>query len=95
MTFHVVRGKLEFLSCSIVCQLHDGERAVICTVSRRVLRDLADYHQLHVSDEAAFSHLLPVIERLANECIRAGRVDENGNVTIGTTELVRYGLAGS
>ncbi len=28
-------GKLELLSCSIVCQLHDGERIVICTVSDR------------------------------------------------------------
>jgi hypothetical protein len=56
-----------------------------------VLRDLGTYHQLHMSEEAVFSQLLPEIERLANERIRAGLFDESGNVTIGTSDLVRYG----
>jgi hypothetical protein len=72
VTFRVVAGKLELSSSSIVCRLREGDRILSCTVSRQVLRDLGGYHQLHVSDEAVFSRLLPEIERLANESIRAG-----------------------
>lgn len=90
--FRVVGGKLELSSDSIACRLREGDRTLTCTVRRQALRDLGDCHQLRVSDEAVFSRLLPEVERLANELIRASRVDENGNVTIGTAELVRYGL---
>ena len=45
-----------------------------------------------MSDEAVFSHLLPEIERLVTERVRVGRIDETGNVTIGTADLLRYGL---
>lgn len=92
MTFRVVGGKLELRSNSLACQLREGNRILTCTVSRQALRDLGGYHQLQISDEAVFSRLLPEIERLANERIRAGRMDETGSVTIGTSDLVRYGL---
>ena len=90
--FRVVGGKLGLLSDSIACRLRDGDRILTCIVSRQALRDLGDYHQLYGSDEALFSRLLPQVERLANERVRAGRVDESGNVTIGTAEPVRHGL---
>ncbi len=95
MTFHVVGGKLELSSSSLVCRVREGDTLLSCTVSREVLRDLGTCHQLHISEEAVFSQLLPDIERLANERIRAGLVDESGNVTIGTSDLVRYGRLAS
>ncbi len=90
--FRVMGGKLELHSTRIVCRLHEEDRILTCTVERPVLRDMGAYHGLRVSDEALFSRLLPEIERLANECIRANRLDESGNVTIGTAELIRYGM---
>jgi hypothetical protein len=88
----VVGGRLELLTTCIVCQLHDGERTIACTIARQTLRDLGDFHRLRVSEEAVLSHLLPEIERLANEKFHAGCIDQNGDVTIGTADLLRYGF---
>lgn len=92
MSFRVTGGKLDLLLTRIVCQLSDGERSILCSIARQTLRDLGDFRRLRLSEEAVFSVLLPDIERLANEKVRAGRLDENGNVSLGTAELLRYGL---
>jgi hypothetical protein len=86
----VVAGRLDLSSNSIVCQLDDGETSVLCTIARHVLRDLGDYHQLKGSEEAVFSELLPEIERIAGTKFQAGLLDENGELSSRTADLLRY-----
>jgi len=90
MSLRVVAGWLDLSSSSIVCQLDDGETRVICTIVRQALRDMGDYHQLSGSEEAVFSQMLPEIERLATEKFQVGFLDENGGLSIGTADLLRY-----
>ena len=92
MSLRVLAGRLELLSSGIVCQLHDGVTTVICTILRQALRDLGDHNGLTVPEEAVFSQLLPEIERLASKKFYAGRVDENGELSIGSADLLRYGV---
>jgi Group II intron, maturase-specific domain len=90
VSLRVVAGRLDLSSNSIVCQLDDGETRVLCTIARQVLRDLGDYHQLKGSEEAVFSELPPEIERIASTKFQAGLLDENGELSIGTADLLRY-----
>jgi hypothetical protein len=90
MSLRVVAGRLELSSSRIVCQLDDGVTKVVCTIARQALRDLGDYHQLSGSEEAVFSQLLPAIERLASAKFQARLFDENGELSIGTADLLRY-----
>ena len=90
MSLKVVAGRLDLSSNSIVCQLDGGETRVVCTIARQALRDMGDYHQLSGSEEAIFSQMLPEIERMATEKFRAGLLDENGGLSIGTADLLRY-----
>jgi hypothetical protein len=90
MSLRVVAGRLDLSSSSIVCQLDDGETRVVCTIARQALRDMGDYHGLSGSEEAVFSRMLPEIERLATEKFQAGFLDENGGLSIGTADLLRY-----
>jgi hypothetical protein len=90
VSLRVVSGRLDLSSSSIVFQLDDGVTRVVCTIPRQVLRDLGDYRQLRGSEEAVFSQLLPEIERLASTKFQAGLLDENGELSIGTADLLRY-----
>jgi hypothetical protein len=66
---------------------------VTCTVARQVLLDLADAYSLNCRSAAeAFSLLLPDIEHLASAKYRFGRLEENGELTIGVPDLLRYGF---
>jgi hypothetical protein len=91
MSLRVVPGRLDLLSSGIACQMHDDGTTVICTIARQVLRDVGDYHHLNVSEEVVFSQFLPEIERLASIKFQAHGVDEDGELRIGTAELLRYG----
>jgi hypothetical protein len=93
MSLKIVAGKLELLSTSIVCQLSDGKRTIVCTVERQALRDLADYHFGEaLPDVAAFGGLLLEIERLANAKFHARRSEENGELVIACADVLLYGF---
>jgi hypothetical protein len=95
MFLKVASGRLDLLASSIVCQLHDGTQTIVCTIARQVLRDLGDYHFGRViPEEAVFSECLSEIERLANAKFRGRGLDENGGLSIGPADLVRYGFGG-
>jgi hypothetical protein len=91
MSLKVVGGRLDLSPDGIVCQLDDGAAKVVCTITRKVLRDLGDHHQLGGSEERLFSHLLLAIEQLASRKFNAGRIDKDGALTIETADLLRYG----
>jgi hypothetical protein len=46
--------------------------------------------RLSCSEEAVFSQLLPEIERLANAKSEAKLFNQNGELSIGTADLLRY-----
>ena len=90
MSLKVAPGRLDLSATSIVCELRDGETRLVCSVSREALRDLGDYYRLTGSAEAVFSELLPEIERLASAKFAAGGVGEDGELRIGTADLLRF-----
>ena len=45
------------------------------------------------TDVEAFGLLIPEIERLANIKYRLGRLEENGDLLLGTVDLLRYGFS--
>ena len=91
MSLRVTSGELDIQPRSISCNLRDGETILRCTIAIEVLRDLADHSMLNWStDVQAFSLLIPEIERLANMKYRLGRLEENGDLLLGTVDLLRY-----
>jgi hypothetical protein len=95
MPLKVAAGRLDLLASSIVCQLQDGTRTIVCTIARQVLRDLGDYHfGRAIPDEAVFSECLSEIERLASAKFNGRGLDENGGISLGPADLARYGFGG-
>ena len=93
MPLKVVTGRLDLLPTSIVCNLHDGEQIIVCTIARQLLRDLGGYHLGRaIPEEAVFSEFLSEIERIASAKFDTQRLDENGELSIGSADLARYGF---
>jgi hypothetical protein len=94
VSLRVTSGKLDIQPGSISCNLHDGETVLRCTIAIEVLRDLADHSMLNWStDVQAFGLLIPEIERLAYIKYRLRRLEENGDLLLGTVDLLRYGFS--
>jgi hypothetical protein len=94
VSFRITSGKLDIQPEHISCNLGEGSVTVRCTISIEVLRDLADHSMLNWStDIQAFGLLIPEIERLANIKNRLGRLEENGDLVLGTVDLLRYGFS--
>ena len=91
VSLKVTSGRLDLLRESIVFHLRNGADTVVCSISHAALRDLGDCHGIRSSEVDVFSTLLHNIEHLATAKFRAGRIDENGQVNIGTSDLVRFG----
>lgn len=95
MPLQVAAGRLDLLAASIVCHLRNGNQIIICTIARQVLRDLGDYHfGRAISDEAIFSECLSEIERLANAKFSGRGLDAEDELSIGPSDLARYGFGG-
>jgi hypothetical protein len=95
VALRVTSGKLDIQPGSISCNLREGETVLRCTIAIEVLRDLADHSMLNWStDVQAFSLLIPEIERLANMKYRLGRLEEDGDLLLGTVDLLRHGFSG-
>jgi hypothetical protein len=93
VSFRVASGKFDIESQSVCFHLDDGTNIVPCTVAGQVLLDLADHYFLSCGTmTAAFSLLLPEVERLVNAKYGYGRLEENGELVIGTADLLRYGF---
>jgi hypothetical protein len=94
VSLRVTSGKLDIQPRSISCNLHDGETVLQCTIAIEVLRDLADHSMLNWStDVQAFGLLISEIECLADIKYRLGRLEENGDLLLGTVDLLRYGFS--
>jgi hypothetical protein len=73
-------------------RFRDGDRIVVCTITREVLQDLGSHHGLSFTDEEVRNVLLPELDRLASLKYAAGRLEENGELVIRTADLLRYGF---
>jgi hypothetical protein len=76
-----------------------GGNFLRCSISGDALLDLAGHHgwrgseeALCGSEEALFRALLPTIERLIGAKYRACRIEENGEVSISSADLLIYGF---
>jgi hypothetical protein len=73
-------------------QCENGMKTVSGNISAETLRDLTDFHQVKGSQEDGFRALLPEIERLLNAKFQAGRIEENGELSIRAADLLRFGF---
>jgi hypothetical protein len=73
-------------------QCENGMKTVSGSISAETLRDLTDFHQVKGSQEEGFRALLPEIERLLNAKFQAGRIEENGELSIRAADLLRFGF---
>jgi hypothetical protein len=94
MPLKVVPGKLDIQPDGIRFRLGDGATIVSCFVAKFVLQDLASHHLpgTNATDLQAFSELLPEIEHLANAKYGASRIEANGEIKLGTADLLRHGV---
>jgi hypothetical protein len=90
----IVAGKLEIREheISFRCKVH--KKLIDCTISCQALLDLAGVYGLshQVRALAAFGELLSPIEKIASRKYEARRSEENGELKIGTADLLRYGI---
>jgi hypothetical protein len=70
------------------------DKLIDCTISCQALLDLAGVYGLshEVSALEAFGELVSPIEKIASRKYEAGRFEENGELKIGTADLLRYGF---
>jgi hypothetical protein len=94
MPFKLVPGRLDIQAEGVRFRLGDGATTVSCFVTHFALQDLGGHYLsgANVTDLQAFTELLPEIEHLANAKFDSGRIEENGEVTIGTADLLRRPL---
>jgi hypothetical protein len=90
----ITTGKLEIRGNEICFRCMTDSTSIDCAISRQVLRDLAGTYglSLEVSDLAAFGQLLSQIEKIASRKYETARFEENGELKIGTADLLRYGF---
>jgi uncharacterized protein DUF1488 len=93
-SLRISAGKLEIREHEIGFRCEVDKKLIDCTISHRVLLDLAGTCGLshQVSALAAFSELLSPIEKIASRKYEARRSEENGELKIGTADLLRYGF---
>jgi hypothetical protein len=94
MSLKVIPGKLDIQPEGIRFCLGDGATIVSCFVGHFVLQDLASHHLsgTNVTDLQSFGELLPEIEHLANARYVSGRTEANGEIKLGTADLLRHGV---
>jgi hypothetical protein len=73
-------------------QCNGGDKAISCSITVDAVNDLIQFHRLDVSGDEAVNALITEIERLANEKFCAGRVENNGELAITATDVLRYGF---
>jgi hypothetical protein len=73
-------------------QCDGGEKAITCSIAVDAVNDLIQFHRLDVSGDVAVNTLIKEIERLANEKFCDGRVEQNGELSITATDVLRYGF---
>jgi hypothetical protein len=75
-----------------ICFRAYGASEVACGISRDALLDLGGYHKVGGSEEALLRALGPEIERLISAKFRARRIDKNGEIWIGSADILLYGF---
>lgn len=94
MTLSIVGEELDIASQDLSFRFHDEDpsRTVPCTVTIQVLQDLGSYHNLSFTAEEVLDVLIPELDRLASVKYRAGRFEQNGEIVIRGSDLLRYGF---
>jgi uncharacterized protein DUF1488 len=94
MPLRIAAGKLEIREHGIGFRCMADNKLIDCTISCQALLDLAGVYGLShdVRALAAFGELLSPIEKIVSRKYEVGRFEENGDLKIGTTDLLRYGF---
>jgi hypothetical protein len=87
-------GKLEIREHEVGFRCIVDDKLIDCTISCQALLDLAGVYGLSHEASAleAFGELVLPIEKIASRKYEAGRFEENGELKIGTADLLRYGF---
>jgi hypothetical protein len=92
MQLRIIAGSLDAQTHWISFRIDDGATGLACGISRDALFDLAGHHGLRGSEEGLFEALWPVIERLLLAKFRARRIEEGGEILVGSADLLLYGF---
>src|SRR5689334_5973640 len=95
MQLRIIMGSVEARSPSISFRVDDGADGLVCGISRNAVLDLAAHHGLQGSEERLFLALWLVIERLVQAKFQASRIEESGEILIGSADLLLYGFDGA
>jgi hypothetical protein len=76
----------------LLLQFKDGREVVRCVVTAEVVQDLGSHYKLQFSADDVAEVLIPELDRIATTKYRAGRIEENGELLIRTSDLLRYGF---
>ena len=92
MPLRIIAGSLHARPPCMSFKVDDGANGLVCSISRDALFDLAGHHGLRGSEDALFEALWPVIERLLLAKFRARRIEEGGEILVGSADLLLYGF---
>ena len=72
-----------------------GTQILPCSISGDALLDLGAHHRVNGTGATLFEALYQQITRLVDAKYSARRIEENGEIAIGTADLLLYGFEGS
>jgi hypothetical protein len=73
-------------------QCDNGVKKIGGSIAADTLLDIMDFHRIKGTQEYGFGALLPEIERLLNAKSESGKFEQNGELSIRTADLLRYGF---
>jgi hypothetical protein len=92
MRLKVILPTLKARPRSLAFQCDNGMKHIAGSIAADTLLDIMDFHRIKGTQEYGFQALLPEIERLVNAKSESGKFDENGELSIRTADLLRYGF---
>jgi len=87
----IIAGSLKAYQYVISFRCADEEMSVDCAITADAVHDLMGFHRFYNTEDGALDAVLPEIERLVNCKFEAARLEQNGEVWIRASDLLRYG----
>jgi hypothetical protein len=87
----IIAGTLKVHQQTLSFRCADDEMSLDCGITVDAVHDLMDFHQCDDTEGSVLRAVLPEIERLVNSKFEAARLEQNGELWIRASDLLRYG----